>query len=85
MSRKVEEIENEVAQLSPGQLKEFRAWYEQFDSDCWDKQIEDDIKIGKLNALAEAAIADHKAESANDDLVWFWIGSHADYDKLIKP
>jgi hypothetical protein len=19
----------------------------------------------------------------NDDLVWFWIGSHADYDKLI--
>ena len=19
-----------------------------------------------------------------DDLVWFWIGSHADYDKLIK-
>lgn len=64
MSRKVEEIENEVAQLSPGKLKEFRAWYEQFDSDCWDKQIEDDIKIGKLNALAEAAIADHKAESA---------------------
>jgi hypothetical protein len=21
---------------------------------------------------------------ADDDLLWFWIGSHADYDKLIR-
>nr|WP_245395092.1 hypothetical protein [methane-oxidizing endosymbiont of Gigantopelta aegis] len=21
----------------------------------------------------------------NDDLLWFWIGSHAEYDKFIKP
>lgn len=20
----------------------------------------------------------------NDDIIWFWIGSHADYDRLIK-
>jgi len=20
-----------------------------------------------------------------DDLVWFWIGSHAEYDRLIRP
>ena len=20
-----------------------------------------------------------------DDIVWFWIGSHADYDRLVKP
>jgi hypothetical protein len=27
------------------------------------------------------------ATDVGDDLVWFWIGSHADYDKLIgqKP
>lgn len=61
MASKVEEIENEVAQLSPEQLEEFRAWYEQFDSKVWDKQIEDDIKSGKLDALAEAAIAEHKS------------------------
>jgi hypothetical protein len=27
------------------------------------------------------------ATSAGDDLVWFWVGSHADYDRLVgrKP
>jgi hypothetical protein len=29
-----------------------------------------------------AAIA-HLAVQENDNLVWFWIGSHADYDRLI--
>jgi hypothetical protein len=24
------------------------------------------------------------AVDAGDDLVWFWIGSHADYDKLLR-
>jgi len=57
----VEEIEKVVAELPPNQLRRFRSWYEQFDSDAWDKQIEEDIATGKLNALAEAAIADHKA------------------------
>ena len=25
------------------------------------------------------------AVEMDDDLLWFWIGSHAEYDKLIKP
>jgi hypothetical protein len=25
------------------------------------------------------------AVEAEDGLVWFWIGSHAEYDKLIRP
>jgi len=57
----VEEIEKVVAELPPKQLKRFRSWYEKFDSDAWDKQIEEDIASGKLNTLAEAAIADHEA------------------------
>jgi len=61
MLRKAEEIEKAVAELSPGELKIFRAWYEKFDSEAWDEQIETDIKAGKLDALAVAAIADHKA------------------------
>ncbi|WP_446689016.1 ParE family toxin-like protein [Rhizobium laguerreae] len=24
------------------------------------------------------------AVSDGDDIIWFWIGSHADYDKLLK-
>ena len=59
--RTVQEIEQAVAQLSKEQLAEFRAWYEQFNADEWDRQIEEDIVAGKLDALADAAITDHQA------------------------
>jgi len=61
MARKIEELENEIKQLSPEQLQEFREWYEKFDSDEWDKQIEADAKNGNLDDLANRALADHKA------------------------
>jgi hypothetical protein len=61
MPRTVKEIEQAVEQLTQDQLAEFRAWYEKFDAAAWDRQIEEDIAAGKLDALAEAAIADHKA------------------------
>lgn len=61
MARTVEEIEEAVSVLPPDQLREFRAWYEEFDSEAWDQQIERDANSGRLDALAEAAIADHKA------------------------
>lgn len=61
MVRTVQEIEQAVAQLPKDQLAEFRAWYEQFNAEAWDRQIEEDITAGKLDALADAAIADHQA------------------------
>lgn len=61
MARTVEEVEKAVAQLPQDQLRQLRAWYEKFDSEAWDDQIEKDVASGKLEALAEAAIADHKA------------------------
>ena len=61
MANTVEDIEKAITQLLPEQLRQFRAWYEKFDSDAWDKQIEEDAASGKLDALAEAAIADHRA------------------------
>ena len=57
----IEDIENAVKQLSPEQLKEFRTWYQAFDADWWDRQIEEDIKGGKLDDLANAALTDHQA------------------------
>ena len=61
MARKVEEIEKEVSQLSPDQLRKFREWYEKFDADTWDEQIRNDAASGKLDSLADVAIAEHKA------------------------
>jgi len=57
----IEEIENEIIDLPQDQLRKFRAWYEAFDSNAWDEQIEDDVATGKLDALANAAITDHNA------------------------
>jgi len=61
MVRTVEDIEKEITKLPQDQLKQFRAWYEKFDSDVWDEQLEIDAAAGKLDALANEAIADHAA------------------------
>lgn len=61
MARTVEDIEKAIAQLPHDQLRQFRAWYERFDSDVWGEQIERDAATGALDAIADAAIAAHKA------------------------
>ena len=61
MANTVENIEKAIRHLPPDQLREFRAWYEKFDSDAWDEQIEADAVSGKLDAIADAAIAAHIA------------------------
>ncbi len=57
----VEQIEKEISQLPQDQLMKFREWYEKFDSNIWDQQLENDAKNGKLDSLANAAIAEHQA------------------------
>ncbi len=61
MASTLKEIQNAIKQLSQDQLNQFRAWYEEFDADAWDEQIEKDVIAGKLDSLANAAIANHKA------------------------
>jgi hypothetical protein len=58
---KIEELTNEVQQLSREELAEFRDWFRRYDSDEWDKEIEEDIWAGRLEGLANKAIEDHKA------------------------
>jgi len=58
---RIEELANEVQQLSWEELAAFRDWFRKYDSDEWDKEIEEDISAGKLECLANKAIADHKA------------------------
>jgi hypothetical protein len=52
---KVEEIEEQIRNLSGAELVEFRKWYAEFDSQAWDRQFEADVKAGKLDTLGEAA------------------------------
>ena len=52
------EIENAVQKLSHGDLTTFRDWFLGFDAAAWDKQFEEDVAAGRLDALADEAIRD---------------------------
>ena len=57
----VEDLEKAIAELPSGERARLRAWFDAFDADRWDAQIEADIKAGKWDAMAEEALAEHKA------------------------
>jgi len=52
----VEKIEQEVSALSSAELDAFRKWFIEFDTEAWDRQIEEAIQAGKLDALADQGI-----------------------------
>lgn len=56
----IQKIEQEVSSLLPQELAEFRAWFEKFDAEIWDMQLEQDVKAGKVDALANTAMSDFK-------------------------
>ena len=56
-----QEIERAVVGLSPEELAEFRAWFLEFDAARWDREIEQDAAVGRLDALAEEALGDLRA------------------------
>ena len=58
---KVEQIENEVQELSAEELARFRDWFLEFDWEAWDRQLERDVETGKLDVLADEAVREHAA------------------------
>lgn len=58
---KLEKIEREIEALGPDDLARFRRWFAEYDADKWDAQIEADARSGRLDALGEKALADHRA------------------------
>ena len=56
---KVEKMERRIQALSPEELAQFRAWFLEFDWAAWDRQIEVDVRAGRLDAFAEQALHDH--------------------------
>lgn len=50
-------IEN-IKKLPKNDLKIFLEWLENFEQELWDEEFEGDVKLGKLDILAEQAIRD---------------------------
>jgi len=61
---KVEAIKNAIMQLSAPELEQLLEWFVQYDADAWDKQIQEDAAAGRLDAFAEEALDEYKANRA---------------------
>ncbi len=57
----LEKLEERVQSLSTEELRNFRAWFAEFDAHVWDKQIEADSAAGRLDGLAAEALIEHRA------------------------
>lgn len=62
----VHDIEAAIRRLPPERLAEFRAWFTEFDAELWDRQIETDVASGRLDKLAEEALADYREGRCKD-------------------
>lgn len=57
----VKEVEIAIAQLSPKELSELMAWLEEHHAQMWDKQIEEDLGAGRLDALLAEVNEEYEA------------------------
>ena len=62
----VHEIETAVSKLSRQELLAFRDWFSEFDAAAWDKQFEEDVASGHLDALADEAVRDLREGRCRD-------------------
>ena len=56
----LEQIEEEVLELSDNDFKKLYNWIVELNHKKWDEQIENDSAEGLLDSLANQAISDHK-------------------------
>ena len=57
----VEELELAVQKLPQPDYARFAAWFAEFQAERWDRQIEEDLRTGRLDAVMQRAREDIKA------------------------
>jgi hypothetical protein len=62
----LEQLEQQVLQLSPENLTKFRAWFIELDHQLWDQQIEADVAAGKFDHLIAETREEFKAGKARE-------------------
>lgn len=62
----IQEIESAIRKLSPEDLASLRDWLADYDGDQWDRQIEADMKSGKLDSFAKEALDDLREGRCRD-------------------
>jgi hypothetical protein len=63
------EIEAAIRQLPEDDIRQLAMWLQEYLDDLWDRQLEGDLKSGKLDSLiakAEADIAANRIKDINE-------------------
>jgi hypothetical protein len=66
--KKINKIKDEIIKLNREELIDFRKWFIQFDSDKWDKEIEEDIAAGKLDNIAKEVVFSYETSRHTSEL-----------------
>ena len=66
MMSRVESLERAVESLNHSERAAFAAWFETYQAEAWDRQIDADAQAGRLDLLADRALADLAAGRARD-------------------
>jgi hypothetical protein len=56
----VAEISGAVRRLPKRELAKFRKWFAEFDAAAWDREFDEDVASGRLEALAREAMRDDR-------------------------
>jgi hypothetical protein len=57
----IEQIKSAILTLAPDEFQRLRQWFADVDYQHWNRQLEQDVTDGKLDALAKEAISEFKA------------------------
>jgi hypothetical protein len=57
----LDELEQAISKLAPGEFAELREWFLAFDSDRWDEQIEKDALAERLDSQVHAALREFRS------------------------
>ena len=55
----LKEIKTAIQQLPPAELSELARWFGEYHARMWDRQIEEDLRAGKLDKRADKARAEY--------------------------
>ena len=56
----ITEIEAAITGLSPNDLAELSEWFRAYEEKLWDKQIENDLEAGRLDAVLAEVDAEYE-------------------------
>jgi hypothetical protein len=63
---RIEEIENAVVSLPMEEYRQFREWFLERDWVQWDKQIQTDSELGKLDFFVKEAMEEKRCGNLRD-------------------